>query len=40
VLWVKGDREKAMEVWQQALEENPDNSLLQEAMERLDIDRE
>jgi tetratricopeptide (TPR) repeat protein len=36
VLWVTGDRKAAREVWQEALERDPDNEFVLETMERLD----
>ncbi len=35
VLWVKGDKEAAKKVWQQAREKDPENSLLKETLQRL-----
>jgi tetratricopeptide (TPR) repeat protein len=34
VLWVSGNREEAKIVWQKALKKSPDDSLLQEIMDR------
>ena len=35
VLWAKGDREKAQEIWQSQLKATPDNALLLETVRRL-----
>ena len=35
VLWAKGDRDRAKEVWQSQLKETPDNALLLETVRRL-----
>jgi len=35
VLWVTGDHEQAVEVWQDALEQRPESQHIREAMERL-----
>lgn len=35
VLWVKGDREEAKEIWDTALQATPDHKLLKETQERL-----
>ena len=34
VLWVKGEREAAVEVWREALREDPDNEVLRRVIER------
>ena len=35
VLWVKGNRKEAMQIWEHALEKQPDSKILKETMERL-----
>ena len=35
VLWAKGDRARAQDVWQSQLKTTPDNAVLQETMRRL-----
>jgi tetratricopeptide (TPR) repeat protein len=35
VLWVSGQRDEALEVWTDALEDTPDSDLIKEAMQRL-----
>lgn len=37
VLWVNGDTDAALSVWQNALLENPDNKVLLETLERLEV---
>ncbi|SDZ94375.1 tetratricopeptide repeat protein [Microbulbifer marinus] len=37
VLWVQGNREKAMAVWQQGLKNNPQSKIIPAAMKRLQI---
>ncbi|SHF00805.1 TPR repeat-containing protein [Microbulbifer donghaiensis] len=37
VLWVQGNREKAMEVWQQGMKNNPQSTIIPAAMKRLQI---
>ena len=34
VLWVNGNQERAREVWQRALEQNPDNDVLLDTLKR------
>lgn len=38
VLWVSGDRDEARTVWAQALEANPDDPVLLEALQRLQVE--
>lgn len=38
VLWILGDREEARQVWGKALESNPDDPVLLEALQRLDVE--
>lgn len=35
VLWVRGERERAMTIWQDALEDEPDSEYVNDAMDRL-----
>jgi len=35
VLWAKGDRDSARALWQTQLQENPDNAVLKETVQRL-----
>jgi len=35
VLWARGERDRAMSVWEEALEEEPDSEYINEAMDRL-----
>ncbi|MCX2780569.1 tetratricopeptide repeat protein [Microbulbifer thermotolerans] len=37
VLWVQGNRERAMEIWQQGLQINPQSKIIPAAMKRLQI---
>lgn len=37
VLWVQGNRERAMQVWRDGLEENPQSKIIPAAMKRLQI---
>lgn len=34
VLWITGNREEAIRIWQQSLQENPDSKVLREVMQR------
>lgn len=34
VLWMTGNREEAMRIWQQSLQENPDSKILRDVMQR------
>lgn len=36
--WVTGKKEKALEIWNQALETSPDNELVMETMRRLEVE--
>lgn len=38
VMWENGDREGARNIWRGALEEDPEHSVLQETLERLQVD--
>lgn len=38
VLWITGERQEAMQVWRDALQETPDSPIVREAMERLNPD--
>ncbi len=38
VLWVKGEREQALNVWRQALDKNPEHAVLLETLGRLGVD--
>lgn len=38
VLWVSGDTEKALAVWQGGLLKDPDNAILRETLQRLQVD--
>ncbi|MDO7653962.1 MAG: hypothetical protein MUQ57_04585, partial [Porticoccus sp.] len=37
VLWVTGERDEAITIWQEVLSNDPDNSIIRETMERLGV---
>jgi hypothetical protein len=37
VLWAKGDRERAQQIWRQGLAISPDNATLRETLRRLGV---